>query len=259
MAAHMIHLTLQCIAICFLSKFVISVKECKKIDQCRCSTDEGEISLKKLAGTGGKPRFPRIPDSKAKAFTFSWNPCDSYSLPSGCADVAACFEQTVLKEVKYWSVAKQDAADCVLTENGQCVLIYTGTALTRESVFSVALQCNKTVEGHIDPVVSDILKDTYKTVLHSKYACPSSSSGSSTGLSTGSILVIIFSCLVIAYIVCGILVNKYARELEGKEVFPNYSFWADVPYLIKDGCVFTLHSLGSLCGKGPSRTGYASI
>ncbi len=33
-------------------------------------------------------RFPQIPDSKAKAFTFSWNPCDSYSLPSGCTDVA---------------------------------------------------------------------------------------------------------------------------------------------------------------------------
>ncbi len=35
----------------------------------------------------------------------------------------------------------------------------------RESVFSVALQCNKTVEGHIDPVVSDILKDTYVSFL----------------------------------------------------------------------------------------------
>lgn len=57
MAGQMIfHLTLQCLAICSLSKFVLSLKECKKIDQCRCSTDEGEISLKKLARTGGKPR-----------------------------------------------------------------------------------------------------------------------------------------------------------------------------------------------------------
>ena len=42
-----------------------------------------------------------------------------------------------------------------------------------------------------------------------------------------------FSCLLIAYIVCGILFNKYAREVEGKEVFPNYSFWADFLYLVK--------------------------
>ena len=55
MAAQMIHLVL-CIAICLLFKSVLSVKKCKKIDQCSCATDEGEISLKKLAGTGGKAR-----------------------------------------------------------------------------------------------------------------------------------------------------------------------------------------------------------
>ena len=56
MAGRMIYFTLQCIAISSLSMFVLSVKECKKIDSCSCSTDEGEISLKKLAGTGGKPK-----------------------------------------------------------------------------------------------------------------------------------------------------------------------------------------------------------
>ena len=36
-------------------KLVLTVKECKKVDQCRCLTDEGEINLWELAGTG-KPR-----------------------------------------------------------------------------------------------------------------------------------------------------------------------------------------------------------
>jgi len=57
MAAQMTHLLLRCIAICLLSKFVFSVKECKKIDHCSCATDEGEISLRKLTGTGGKARY----------------------------------------------------------------------------------------------------------------------------------------------------------------------------------------------------------
>ena len=56
MAAQLIHLVLRCIAIFLLPKLVLSVKECKKIDQCSCATDEGEISLKKLAGTDGKAR-----------------------------------------------------------------------------------------------------------------------------------------------------------------------------------------------------------
>lgn len=124
----------------------------------------------------------------------------------------------------------------------------------------MALQCDKTVEGRVDPVDFDVSTNKHTTVLHSKYACPSStSSTSSTGLSIGSILVITFSCLLIVYIICGILFNKYARQVEGKEVFPNYSFWADFPYLVKDGCVFTSHSLRELCGGGSSRSGYASI
>ena len=40
------------IAIFSCSKFSLSYKECKKIDDCSCLTDEGEISLKKLAETG---------------------------------------------------------------------------------------------------------------------------------------------------------------------------------------------------------------
>lgn len=39
--------------------------------------------------------------------------------------------------------------------------------------------------------------------------------------------------MLIAYVIGGILFNKYARQVEGKEVFPNYSFWADFPYLVK--------------------------
>ena len=42
-----------------------------------------------------------------------------------------------------------------------------------------------------------------------------------------------FSCILIAYIIGGILINKYAKHVDGKEAFPNYSFWADFPYLIK--------------------------
>ncbi|KAJ7384165.1 hypothetical protein OS493_023494 [Desmophyllum pertusum] len=138
-----------------------------------------------------------------------------------------------------------------------CFDIYRKAAIG-DSVFTVALQCNETVEGQVDAMT--IATNKYGTVLHSKYACPSPpSSGTSTGLSIGSILVITFSCIIIVYIMCGILLNKYARQVEGKEVFPNYSFWADFPYLIKDGCVFTFECLGRLCGKDSSRGGYASI
>jgi len=118
---------------CSCLNVVVTVKECKKIDDCSCSTDEGEISLRKLAETG-KPRFPDIPSS-AKAFRFSWNPCNSYSVSQSqgkCDDVAACFQDTYSK--KYYGIAKQNTASCSLGENGECTLTYTGAGIGEKYV-----------------------------------------------------------------------------------------------------------------------------
>ena len=42
------------------------------------------------------------------------------------------------------------------------------------------------------------------------------------------------------YFIIGILVNRYGRGIESMpELIPNYSFWADVPFLVKvntDSC-----------------------
>ena len=42
-----------------------------------------------------------------------------------------------------------------------------------------------------------------------------------------------FFSVFFMYILVGILVNKYGRNIEGREVLPNYSFWTDLPNLIK--------------------------
>ncbi|XP_068670726.1 uncharacterized protein [Montipora foliosa] len=237
----------------FLS-MVVTLKECTTIDHCSCSTDKGKISLWELAGTG-KPRFSEIP-TDSKDNTISWNPCSSYS-EGKCVDVAAC-----LKFNGESGIAKQNTATCVLRD-GECALNYTGERkffITMPTNVSVKLRCDESQDGKVDPVNIQKLK-IFTTILHSKYACPIAPPlpSGSHGLSLGSILVIIFFCLVIVYITSGILVNKYIRSVEGNKVFPNYSFWMDLPYFIKDGCVFTFHSLQSLCGKGTRRSGYASI
>ncbi|CAH3032886.1 unnamed protein product [Porites evermanni] len=242
--------------------FVSTYSECKKIDACSCSTDKGEISLKNLARTG-KPRFSGI-GSNVAAYNFSWNPCLPYSLSQSkdaCIDVAACLEDTGPK--KYYGIAKQNTASCLLEDNGECALKYTGKGfIGAPTQFVVKMMCDESQEGKIDSVNFAFSTQTARTVLHSKYACPISPSPSphgSSGLSLGSILVISFTCIVVVYIICGILINIYIRHIEGKEAFPNYLFWVDVPFLVKDGCVFTFQSLGKLCGFGQNRTGYASI
>ncbi|XP_068740233.1 uncharacterized protein [Montipora capricornis] len=264
----------------FLS-MVVTLKECTTIDHCSCSTDKGKISLWKLAETG-KPRFSEIP-TDSKDNTISWNPCSSYS-EGKCVDVAACLEFHGES-----GIAKQNTATCVLRD-GECALNYTGertlrlqvtdhcfsntetrynstqqcvyfnSIVTMQTNVSVKLRCDESQDGKVDPVNIQKLR-IFTTILHSKYACPIAPPlpSGSHGLSLGSVLVIIFFCLVIVYITSGILVNKYIRSVEGNKVFPNYSFWMDLPYFIKDGCVFTFHSLQSLCGKGTRRSGYESI
>ena len=43
-----------------------------------------------------------------------------------------------------------------------------------------------------------------------------------------------FFPLLLMYFIIGILVNRYGRGIESMpELIPNYSFWADVPFLVK--------------------------
>ena len=42
-----------------------------------------------------------------------------------------------------------------------------------------------------------------------------------------------FTCVVVVYIICGILINIYIRHIAGKDAFPNYLFWIDFPFLVK--------------------------
>lgn len=138
------------------------------------------------------------------------------------------------------------------------------------------------VEGiHVQPPTRESPTIKFETIFHSKYACPGkqptsttetktistveSTNGHSTntpdnpsGLSLGSILLIIFFSLMVVYIILGALYNKFARSREGKEVFPHYTFWIELPVLVKEGGAYSFHSAKKLCGRG-SDGGYARI
>ncbi|XP_062517611.1 uncharacterized protein LOC134192870 [Corticium candelabrum] len=105
--------------------------------------------------------------------------------------------------------------------------------------------------------------DTYNLILTSKCCCPDlcqtkpePSSSSGHGLSIGSILLIVFFSLIFVYILCGILYLKFVRGASGVELIPNYSFWALLPSLIKEGVVFLI---GKCRGQDTSSTQYEKI
>ena len=42
-----------------------------------------------------------------------------------------------------------------------------------------------------------------------------------------------FICLLVVYLVAGILFNKYSKVANGMELIPNVNFWIDFPSLVK--------------------------
>ena len=59
----------------------------------------------------------------------------------------------------------------------------------------------------------------------------------------------------IVYIIVGVLIKWKKYEATGIDLIPNVDFWKDVPFLFKDGWVFTINKItcGKVCG------GYSSI
>ncbi|XP_078378608.1 cation-dependent mannose-6-phosphate receptor-like [Oculina patagonica] len=122
---------------------------------------------------------------------------------------------------------------------------------------TIKLKCNEGKSpGEIDGVTEDYapMDSKYSATLTSKCACDDGchhnpeGPGGSSGLSTGSILLIVFFVLLIVYIIGGILINKYKLGVESMpEMCPNYQFWAGIPSLIKDGVLFTCGGIKSAC------------
>lgn len=42
-----------------------------------------------------------------------------------------------------------------------------------------------------------------------------------------------FACIIIVYLIVGILVMKFVKGASGKDVVPNVGFWSDFPFLVK--------------------------
>lgn len=56
----------------------------------------------------------------------------------------------------------------------------------------------------------------------------------------GFSLIAAFIVIVSLYLIIGSAYNYTTKNARGVEVIPNYHFWNDFPYLVKDGCCFVI-------------------
>ncbi|XP_058969878.2 cation-dependent mannose-6-phosphate receptor [Pocillopora verrucosa] len=242
-----------------------SEESCDKVDVCTCKFKNGSTVSLKDADGGSKPSFTNIGGSSGRFF--DWNPCTPFDDPNdslGCKQVMVCQIAT-----STGTPAGSKDTSFSVDASGNVVISYgviEGGQPTHGRMSKITLVCDRSAAGN--GKISEFTESgastgtsTYSGTLKSKYAC--AEGGSSGGLSVGSILLIIFFPLVLMYIIIGVLINRYGRGVESMpELLPNHSFWADFPFLVKDGIVFTGGAIKTGCSSLSSKfkkDGYAEI
>ncbi|BFY98708.1 hypothetical protein BsWGS_01748 [Bradybaena similaris] len=73
----------------------------------------------------------------------------------------------------------------------------------------------------------------------------------SSTISPGTMLVIVFFSVLLLYLVLGTVYQVAIRQSQGRDRIPNIALWSSVPGLVKDGFIFTF-----TCGR---RGGYGQV
>ncbi|XP_064615998.1 uncharacterized protein LOC135480163 [Liolophura sinensis] len=204
-----------------------------KNDGCVCNrVGQGTLDLRFVGLSNGSARFENV---KGKdGLFYSYNPCFNFSETdqtqksvAKCQNVAIC----VKNGTHYNATAVQENAKFDFDRSRQELFIRYQNPEIPGRFTKMYLFCD----------VNEDLEVTGAGEMQLRSPCVCS--GGCTlqpDLSPGSLLLIIFFTVLAAYLVVGSLANKAINGAVGLEIIPNYSFWSELPALVKDGYLFFL-------------------
>lgn len=219
---------------------------CIKTGPCQCAMDKYRvIDLTFLAKeVKTPPRFANVPvSSPPDNDYFFYHPCESFKMgddtrSTGChqqGGVAVCHQYKNDSYEFTQSFGKQDSAEFQYNSTvGMFQISYSDVNTSTV----ILLKC---VEGAVDSALTvDQLIDNQTCYMTLKSRCACANGCIPNDLSVGSILLILFTVCVFLYLVGGMLYQYCVCGAAGMEIIPNYEFWMDFPYLVRDGIVFVL-------------------
>ncbi|XP_076360741.1 uncharacterized protein LOC143252462 [Tachypleus tridentatus] len=224
---------------------------CTKINSCVCKFRNGSvINLAPLA-TKNIPRWQDKTTSTNDTYRYSYNPCFDFKegpannpLVDCSSEVAAC--QISPDGKFYYSLGNQASAQFYWNVIGSVLqVVYHAPHARRQT--NVTLVCSQESSSPELNVLGETKPgaEQYEFNLITKCACPDgcplTNPHTDGGLSTGSILVLVFFILLAIYLIGCMAFLKIVRGASGKEMIPNYDFWMDFPLLVRDGTVFVLN------------------
>ncbi|XP_069122028.1 uncharacterized protein [Argopecten irradians] len=218
---------------------------CTNQDPCTCNTAHGLIDLRSVGRSDRTARFfisssgiqgddlIAIEDHQP---SYYYNPCYPFDVgpPSqtdeGCKDVAVC--QYNSNEPQFVDMGDQhQVVFGYSTDRGMLYINYT--TKSNGGGGGGGLVCDKRTDNTLE--WNGLVDDAPTFNLLSPCACYD---GCVRTVSPGTILCVVFVCLVSTYLVVGVLYRKAVHGATGVQLLPNLSFWTSLPGLIKDGYLF---------------------
>ena len=121
------------------------------------------------------------------------------------------------------------------------VIEYSTNSGNEARISRISIYCGGT-ESDDDLIFEDNISDLeYIFQFRSEKACPVPTPHSDAA--DGAVLLIVvlnvLFIIVVMYLIIGTLFTVFYKKARGLDVIPNWKFWKDVPFLLKDGVLFT--------------------
>ncbi|XP_076436565.1 uncharacterized protein LOC143276063 [Babylonia areolata] len=216
--------------------FSLSSQSCRKIDACSCLLSNGDLVDLHFSGRSedGVPVFHY--QSSPWSDYFKYSPCKGLACGDHLTDASLCIDDSIQRP----SVELGTLSSAQFLVTGENItLIYESNDTGRTVTSQVSLQCSHSREQF---VLDSNTSSVYNFTLYSHCGCPGlcgRSSHPTTGMSAGTVLLLIFFSALFLYFGIGCLFRRVMYRVEGcAEMVPHRGFWFSLPSLIKDGYLF---------------------
>lgn len=231
--------------------------------QCEMSDGSGIVDLSPYANSNGEPEFA-VAD--LDGYGYNVNLCFPLTKDGTCDKAAGCQSQP--GDGSQVSMGRYESAEFVISQDDFYLQFTDGD---EERKMKISLVCDQNVPISDREFIFDKEEPrfSYDFILKSQCACPTTSGvcGAHTSddvslkeSSDPGVVGIVLMCLafagLVAYFIVGAVILRVRYQKSGTDLIIHKNFWKDLPFLVKDGVVFTF----SPCYNAiRGRSGYSSI
>lgn len=217
-------------------------------------------SLEPVLGQKFSPKFDEIrEDGTKRTYTFfigiCTQPCPKYGHDYGCGESDGVVQTWTDEKGKPEKriVGKFDNISIQGSDRWKMMTLYNGDeyhhhcVLNKKRKAHIMFTCDPTLDTPVPKVLEENNQSNdscyYLFEFAGKDFCPPKDVDIfSSGVSAGSVIVILFALAVSCYLVFGCLYRRIVVGAKGMDQVPNLEFWQNVGNLMADGCDFAFRS-----------------